>query len=358
MKTALVGICGIGQGHMTRQTCVIQQLQQAGFEVCIASSRSNGGALQKLFPNVCLFEIDIPWVIATECGISFEQSLARHRQNPIDYYASFLEFAANVQSHFPDPFDFVITDYEPFAAQYAYANQLPLVTMDQQSKFLFLEQHRGFWFDAQEEISRLNWFFPKRDLQFVSSFFPIEANDENIVILPPIISDVDVRRKVRGCALVYFSPYNSTAAQYDRIIRMIADDPMHEYYIFSPAVHPEWPRVPHLHYSAFSECFSQFLQKSDFIISTAGHQLISEAIMAQTPVFVSPLETYEQHYNALMVERYGLGASLKEYTREELSALIGRTDEFRAQMAQHRETYWKVPWNELFISTLAARFGI
>lgn len=49
-----------------------------------------------------------------------------------------MEFSINLQNMGKNP-DIVITDYEPNVAQYSYAANIPLICMEQQSKFLYLE---------------------------------------------------------------------------------------------------------------------------------------------------------------------------------------------------------------------------
>lgn len=60
--------------------------------------------------------------------------------------------------------DLVISDYEPVSAQYSYALRIPLVTVDQQSKYLLADSREMPTFGdltPNEEIARLSLFFPK-----------------------------------------------------------------------------------------------------------------------------------------------------------------------------------------------------
>ena len=47
MKKVLIGICGIGNGHLNRQTCVINELKSKGFEVLAATSADKVSIIKK-----------------------------------------------------------------------------------------------------------------------------------------------------------------------------------------------------------------------------------------------------------------------------------------------------------------------
>ena len=134
----LIGVCGIGNGHLSRQTNVIDFLLSMGNEIIVATTSNNLRYFEKKFKNIKVIEIKIPWISCNSNGIDFEQSLEKYEQSNIDQFKSFLEFSINLQNMGKNP-DIVITDYEPNVAQYSYAANIPLICMEQQSKFLYLE---------------------------------------------------------------------------------------------------------------------------------------------------------------------------------------------------------------------------
>jgi uncharacterized protein (TIGR00661 family) len=70
------------------------------------------------------------------------------------------------------------------------------------------------------------------------------------------------------------------------------------------------------------------------VISTAGNQLMGEAIYLGKPVLVVPERCVEQRLNAAAVERLGIGMRLKakQFTAARLREFLRRGDEFRANM--------------------------
>ena len=67
----LIGICGIGNGHLNRQTNVINLLKQNGNEIVIATTNNNILNLKERFPNTKILEVNIPWIACNEKGIDF-----------------------------------------------------------------------------------------------------------------------------------------------------------------------------------------------------------------------------------------------------------------------------------------------
>ncbi|MBN2050759.1 MAG: hypothetical protein JW760_09970 [Spirochaetales bacterium] len=84
--------------------------------------------------------------------------------------------------------------------------------------------------------------------------------------------------------------------------------------------------------------FQKALVSCKGVITTAGHQLISESIYLEKPLFVVPLKSqFEQRLNAKMVERSGWGmqGSLKNF-QETLSRFLAERDSFpRPEQDRH-----------------------
>lgn len=189
----LVGICGIGNGHLSRQTNVINYLLSKKNEIVIATTENNIKYFEKKFKNTKVLKINIPWISCDINGIDFNDSLQKYSEKNIDQFESFLKFSINVENAFGEIPDIVITDYEPNVAQYSYAVNIPLICMEQQSKFLSLKEIKIENFSILEEQKRINYFFPKFSYKIISSFFPIKTNDKRIKIVTPIISKLNIK---------------------------------------------------------------------------------------------------------------------------------------------------------------------
>lgn len=70
------------------------------------------------------------------------------------------------------------------------------------------------------------------------------------------------------------------------------------------------------------------------VISTAGNQLVGEALHYGKPMLVTPEDCVEQRVNARAVERLGIGVqvALRRFTADAVRAFLARGDEFRADL--------------------------
>src|SRR5262249_53199061 len=73
------------------------------------------------------------------------------------------------------------------------------------------------------------------------------------------------------------------------------------------------------------------------VVSTAGNQLMGEAIALGKPVLVLPERCVEQWMNAAAVERLGVGMRLdpRRFTAERLRAFLTRVEEYAANLHRH-----------------------
>lgn len=358
MKRILLGICGIGNGHLNRQKSIIKKLLEYDIELILAVTTNNFEFCKKMYPNVRIIKIDIPWIVCNKAGVNFEETLKIYKDNSINQFESFLTFAIEVEK-IGKP-DLVISDYEPNVAQYAYAINKPLICLEQQSKFLYL--HRSYYDkdnDINEEISRLNYFFPKVNTRFISSFFQMDfASSDEVITLPPILRKIKRGKINENKAVVYFSPYTNDISEFILILKLLAEYPHINFYIYSNFEFLNYEKYKHMIFKKIGEDFDNDLYDCSFIISTSGHQLISEAINLQIPLYIFPLKTFEQKFNCDQVEKLGFGKKIKEFTKEEFNLFYQNLDKYRKNMKNYKKYYWKEEWDKIFFKELENKYNI
>lgn len=346
MKKVLIGICGIGNGHVNRQICVIKKLLNEGMKIVVATTKEKEKMIQENFPDIVVLNINIPWITCNDKGVDYVDCLRKYNEQNINQYQSFFEFSIQVEQIFQSKPDIVISDYEPNVAQYAYSAMIPLICMEQQSKFLYLDEINIENFSIKEERYRLNYFFPKYDKKIISSFFPISIDDEKIAVVPPIITQFDkVTQKDNNKIIVYFSPY-SDSDNYVKILNAIKNITNYTFHVYSSNEYLEFKKYRHIHFYNFNKEFKKDLESSTFLLSTGGHQLLSEAIALNIPVYVFPLDTYEQQYNALMIEKYHLGCLAKEKSYEEIIEFLSQYKKFYQNIKKFKEKYYVTSWDK------------
>ena len=344
----LIGICGIGNGHLNRQTSVINYLLKSKNEVVVATTENNKSYFEKKFKNLKVIYINIPWITCNTKGIDFKDSLKKYIDNNIDQYKSFFEFSINVEESFNGKPDLIITDYEPNVAQYSYATGIPLICMEQQSKFLFIKEEKIKNYSILEEKKRINYFFPKYDYKIISSFFPLNILDNNVKVVTPIIREI-VRKNINlKKGIVYFSPYCNDKNYFLNILDMISSIDNIEFNVYTNIDFTEYKLRTNIKFKEFGDQFKADMIDCGFIISSGGHQLISEAISAEIPLFLFPLSTYEQNYNCLMVEKYKLGKKIKLGIQEEFYDFYNNLDKYILNIKNFKKEFWNKSWEEGF----------
>ncbi len=350
MKRVLIGICGIGNGHINRQINVINLLMSRNVEIVVATTKNKINTIKSIFPNIKIVAIDIPWISCTDKGINFADCLLKYKNSRVDQFESFLKFSIELQNIFnKEPqFDLVISDYEPNVIQYAYATGTKVICMEQQSKFLYIENYNIENYSINEDIIRLKYFAPKVDYRIISSFFKINVPNDNVYILPPIIKPIvreyiDVKK-----GIVYFSPYSDNKTDFIQILEMLKYCTDITFVIYTNIEFDEYKGNNNFVFKPFGLSFDEDFSNAYFVISSSGHQLISESLYGNLPMLLFPLDTYEQHYNCLMVEKYNLGHRIREFSENEFKNFYENIPHYIENIKKYKQENWNNVWyNEL-----------
>jgi uncharacterized protein (TIGR00661 family) len=333
----LYGISGIGTGHSNRQMPIIEHFARDS-EVAIFCYDESHRIYSKRFAdqdNVTIIPIDIPFIAGNLHGLDWEETARVNRGKDFNTINS--QAMAKAQEVLGRP-DLVVTDYEPLSAQYAYAHDAPLVTLDQQSKYLLgheFPEVEGQSF--QDEIMRLRMFFPTADARVACSFFQVDSTENRygVTIFPPTLKDqiVNLDREEGNSVLMYVSSQKAFVQSLDEVMEMCAAQDEH-FDIFLRDI-PELDVPENVTvYQHGAPRFYDALRKCKGIVSTAGHTLFSEAMYLGIPVYAIPLPVYEQHMNAHVMEKHGFGVSRPKLDRESLEDFLGRIPEFKAKIEQ------------------------
>ena len=136
----LFGISGIGNGHTFRQLPLVEHFAKHG-RVTIFCHDMSEAYYRKTFrghPRVRVEHIEIPFMTGSASGLDFAKASEETINQSPTYLRTNMRAMHQAQLHLDRP-DLVISDYEPLSAQYAYYYQSPLVTIDQQSKYLIAD---------------------------------------------------------------------------------------------------------------------------------------------------------------------------------------------------------------------------
>lgn len=190
--------------------------------------------------------------------------------------------------------DAVISDYEPFLSRAGLKANLPVIAFNHQG---ILHRHPKLTLSCIKTLWVNHLVIPRGIPNIISSFY-----------------DGDVGPLLRAEVL------NTTPTKGSHII------------IYEKKPHSKIAEIAKKNHPA--ETFKVFPQKTEnfinalasakAIITTAGHQLLSESLHFQKPILAIPQKTqYEQELNAEMLEKSGWGQNTSQKTfREDLATFL------------------------------------
>jgi uncharacterized protein (TIGR00661 family) len=186
------------------------------------------------------------------------------------------------------------------------------------------------WLDA----SLYRILIRRPDRVIVSSFYEAAPRNRRVRIVAALPRDA-VRRmqpSTREHLLVYFNRGHEQLN--DKVLAGLHDlkRPIHVYGTLRRGRAGLLEFLPPSHTP-----FLEDLASCCGVISTAGNQLVGEAMFLGKPVLVFPESCAEQRMNALAVERLGIGmrADFRDFSAQTITRSLDRRDEFTANIGRN-----------------------
>lgn len=361
-KKILFGVCGIGNGHCNRQLPVLNHLLNQGHQIMVFTYGEGLSFFKDRFPfrsNFTLIPVANPYYVGCLKGLDFKQT-ALSEKNQVDFNKINSLAMSQATQELGRP-DLVISDYEMAAAQYAYAKQAPLVTLDQQSKYLTGHFEKNLHGTSYlDEIERLNLFFPIASKRIAVSFFQVKSDSSQVEIVAPmvrpeILYEKGNPRSSTPSLLVYVTSQqigNQPINQWIDTIRTTLPTTW-EAHIFLPKRLNLPLNENHLHfYHHGDSVFDRLFVSCHGVISTAGHTLLSEAMYLEKPVYALPLPLYEQQLNAQVIAKGGFGLNEENLTPSRLTTFIENLELYKENIRQDEQWLIKEPGNTVIIQKI------
>ena len=342
MKVVL-GVCGFGLGHSARQRPILEGLLARGHDVVLVTNDQSYEFFTRHFPHVRNVRVYVPVIHTTPHGLDFSATADDPRNAQPEAHRAFWNACGEVERQFGRP-DLVISDYDMVSAQIAYLFGVPLVTLDQQSKFLGYECPAIDTFTPDEHRMRLGYFFPKAAARYATSFFTLDyapVDEYPVTVIPPILGrDVKdlLAAPVDAYVTVYLSAASHIGQSLDELLALFGQFTDHRFMCFVDAEATRIPDNVTLKPNSRAD-FIDCLRQSAAVISTAGHNLITEALYLNVPMFLLPFHHYEQQLNARIITEAGLGQSAAMLTSANLGAFLERLDAYRQERRKTGRVY-------------------
>lgn len=297
------GVMGYGRGHSTRTRAILPALMRE-HEVTVFAGGDAFDMLSPDFPTVRIPTLGYAY------GGSGAASLAATVRANAGLTAEVLlggrSLQAVMQELLDRDIDLVISDSEAWTHQAAQRLGIPRISFDHVGVIAFCEPH------CPPELAWRGWrdgfgyrqLMGRPDRILISSFYPAKALHAGTELVGPILRpEVRDAQPVAGDHLLVY--LNRGKDQYTpRLERVLTE-------LELPVVIYGTREVgvrDNLSFRAIDPVgFVRDLASCRAVLSTAGNQLIGEALHLRKPVLTLPERVFEQELNASIVERLGIG---------------------------------------------------
>lgn len=351
----LYAVHGYGRGHATRTMSVLPYLMRAHRQIlCLAG----GDAWQTLASEFSAMQIPtMGFAYQPKTGrLSLGATILHNLPAALDlaFHGPVFSFVRDVMLEFKP--NVVISDAEAWSHRVAAHLQIPRISFDH----FGLLAHCRPDFDLRDRIPArfhswcYQWLMRQPERALVSSFHDAPSRRSGVRVVGTLLRP-QVRNAVSVAGphlLVYF---NRGLDQFrPGMLEALSSLGMPiRVYCREPRERMDQVSFHVMHPSAFIDD----LASCRAIISTAGNQLVGEAMFLRKPICVLPEDCVEQRMNALAVERMGIGMRLHptQFTSASLKVFLSRLDEYSKRMAEHvwDGTAEAAMWLEQFLQELA-----
>jgi uncharacterized protein (TIGR00661 family) len=332
----LYGVHGYGRGHATRTLAILPHLMR-DHQLLIMAGGDAYSAIWPDFPVTRIPTLGFAYGRGSGSGQrSTWQTLRRNLSAALDliWRGPVFDMIRDIVRDFAP--DVVISDAEAWTHQVAAALHIPRISIDHIGIMAYCRPPIE-WHDRLE--AKLDTFCYRMlmgtpDRSIVSSFYPALPRRPGICVvgtLPrPAVSNLTPHR---GDYLVAY--FNRGEQQLSASMLQVLEEAGCRIHIYGTQRRGRHGVMTFLPMSNLP--FLEDLAGCRAVISTAGNQLMGEAIFLGKPVLVMPECCVEQRLNAAAVERLGIGLRVhqRRLTAERLHEFLGRVDEFAANMPRH-----------------------
>lgn len=324
------GVMGYGRGHATRSAAILSALEQR-HDVHVFCG---GDAYQALHGRFPVTEIATLGYVYNAAGrLSMGKTLVRNTRMTADllFRGSVLrKVMAQLEAFAPD---IVISDSEAWTHRAAEALGIPRIGFDHVGVMAYCRPAMPLqdWWHSRRDVLVYNLFMGHPDRVMVSSFYTAPLRRQDTVRIGPVLREevLQVEASKAGHILVYL---NKGRHQFTPALKAALQALERPVVIYGT---PHTGHVGNLQFEPLgTTTFLRHLASCDMLISTAGHQLLSEAIYYQKPVLAIPEDVVEQRLNASELERLGVGeqAALYTLTTERIQAFLAQKETYRVRL--------------------------
>lgn len=231
--------------------------------------------------------------------------------------------------------DLVISDSEGWTLRAARRFGIPTVTFDHVSIIAHClpPLPRKLWWRGHFDAFGYKTLVGKPDRLLISSFHTALPRDSSIDIVGPILRpEVKAAKATEGNFLLAY--FNKGEHQYKPHVKDALEDLPFDVVVYGTG-QPAGKQGNLIYKAPSRDTFAADMAGCKAILSTAGNQLLGEALHFKKPVYCLPEDCFEQRLNAFMVMRMGIGVwgDLDALNGDQIESFLVNHDSYKANMA-------------------------
>jgi uncharacterized protein (TIGR00661 family) len=321
----LYGVSGEGFGHSSRAKELILFLNKKGHKIKVLTY---GRALETLkeFNPKPIHGLGLAF---KGSKLAIRQTIKKNLPILIKNIRGWSALNREIKLFKPD---ICITDFEPITARLAYANHLPLISIDNEQLIAKTNIEIPKNYQKEYILTKATTlsFVPKATFYIIFSPTP-QKSKENIFFAEPIVRE-EIRKlkpKKGKHLLVYLSKKNNELVA--NLLKLKETCIIYSEGIASLSKHKN------LVFKPFGSSFINDLKKAKAVIGSAGLSLISECIYLKKPYFAVPIKRHiEQLINAKYIQQAGFGQCSENPSAQELVNFLSNLQTFEKNLKKHR----------------------
>ncbi len=337
MSTIYYGVAGEGRGHGARALALIEQLVHQHRVVVYSSGQALGmlrSACDALSAEIRELR-PLQFVYGRNQKLSYLRTAIRNAEHMRNPEALIEPVARDMRRDTPD---LVVTDFEPVLSRAAQRFDVPVMSIDHQHVLLAcdpvgLPADLAVYVRWMSAFVRLFSGSGHVDM-VVSSFFPYKAKPRYAFCKQ---AGVMLRRRMRDAVpelrghLVAYVRHRGAAAMIAALREL--GRPVH---VYGLGPHESTGSVTFR--DVDPQRFVDDLASADALITTAGNQLVGEALYLRKPVYAIPEPgNHEQHINAHFVRhmKVGVASSLAATTSHSIRQFLDSLPTYEPHVLAH-----------------------
>lgn len=326
----LYGVFGYGRGHATRALSVLPELCERHDVLLLAG----GDAYDSIAPEHPVVRVP---TLRYEYGSSGRRSLSRtlgenlkHVTDVTLWGEAYREVARRICEFQPDV---AICDAEPWSHAAAERLGIPRISFDHFGVLAYCRPPIP-WYDrvrSLRDVLAYRALMGRPDRIIVSSFYRGGAHDARVRFVGPILRpEVLQRRPTSGDHLLVY--LNRGAWQLTPRVEAALRALGIPVVVYGTDRRGDDGRLSFR--APANEAFLDDLASCRAVFSTAGNQLVGEAVWLGKPMLVTPEHTVEQRLNAAAVEREGIGRCVRhrDIDAATIASFLAAADGYRETM--------------------------